>query len=206
MEIDREIKKILDQADRAAGVLEISGNLAGRVRQLAQRRRTTRIVTTAAVAVLIVAVAVSFYIVNNKPGSVNTPPTAVVQQDNATEESPVPVAQLQRELVQLRAEIDMRMTLVEEMIARQEQREKMAQLRRRLAAIPDPIEEINRQIEQAALTITYQADRKYDKLNLKQSAIEDYHRVIKLYPHTHWAQHARKKLKQIESQQKGIQL
>ena len=75
-----------------------------------------------------------------------------------------------------------------------------------LSRLENRIREINQQIEQAALIITYQADRKYDKLNLKQSAIEDYNRVIELYPQTHWAQHAREKLEQIESQEKGMQL
>jgi len=109
-------------------------------------------------------------------------------------------------LVQLQAEAETQMLVVRQLRAWERQQARLAELERQLAAIPDPLEEVRRQVEQAAYTMVYHADLKYNKLNLKDSAIQDFQRVIKLYPQTRWAQVAQNKLSEIRYNRKGALL
>ena len=81
----------------------------------------------------------------------------------------------------------------------------MARLEEQLAAIPDPLAEIRRQVEQAAYTIYYHADLKYNQMDLQESAIKDMEQIVKLYPQTRWARVAQKKLNKIRLDLKGAQ-
>jgi TolA-binding protein len=82
--------------------------------------------------------------------------------------------------------------------ARQEQKSRLAQAQRKLAAMKDPLVEVKEQLDKAAFIIVYQADRKYNELDLKESAIADYRQVIKLYPQTMWAGKAQERLNGID--------
>ena len=96
--------------------------------------------------------------------------------------------------------------MIRELRARERQQARLAELERQLAAIPDPVAEIQRQMDKAAYTMVYHADRKYNQINLKDSAIQDYQRVVKLYPQTRWAEVARNKLSEIRYNLKGALL
>lgn len=111
--------------------------------------------------------------------------------------------QLRIEIAQLRAEADVGMQVVQELLALQKQQTKLAELDQQLAAIPDPVEEVRRQVEQAAYTMVFHADLKYNQMDLKESAVEDFQRVIQLYPQTRWAAVAHKKLDEIHNIRKG---
>ncbi|MHC4131300.1 MAG: hypothetical protein ACYSSP_09005 [Planctomycetota bacterium] len=104
---------------------------------------------------------------------------------------------LETRIKQLQADADATLKLVRQVIHQQQQQQKLDELNAQLAAIPDPLEEINRQIERTAFILLYQADR-YGELNQKQHAIDSYNRLIELFPQTDSAQKAKQKLENIE--------
>ena len=103
---------------------------------------------------------------------------------------------LEARIKQLQADADATLKLVRQVIHQQQQQQKLDELNAQLAAIPDPIEELNREIERTAFILLYQAD-KYRELNLKQNAIDSYNRLIELFPDTDSAQKAKQKLEKI---------
>ncbi|MFC1782083.1 hypothetical protein ACFL02_00690 [Planctomycetota bacterium] len=208
-------------------------DLAERVRRSAQQRRFAVIAEPLALAaVLMIVVGIAFRTDNNPVGTpspvINPPASAQNTHDRVVTE-PAPekmviahqeptrpdaggtaetdtqaeLAQLRMEIAQLRAEADARMQVVRELLELQKQQAKLAGLEEQLAAIPDPLAEVRRQVEQAAYTMVYHADLKYKQMDLKESAIEDFQRVIQLYPQTRWAAVAHKKLDEIHNNQKG---
>ena len=99
----------------------------------------------------------------------------------------------------MRSEADARAELIRELVAYQRQREELAQLEYQLATMEDPVEKVQRQLEKAALITLYQADRKYNELGLKESAINDYLRVIEVFGRTRSAETARQRLSGIDN-------
>jgi Tfp pilus assembly protein PilN len=104
---------------------------------------------------------------------------------------------LETRIKQLQADADATLKLVRQVISHQQQQQKLDELNAQLAAIPDPIDELNHQVERTAFILLYQAD-KYRELNLKRSAIDTYNRLIELFPDTDSAQKAKQKLENIE--------
>ena len=226
------IKELLQRADKAAGSPRgVSDDLAERVRWAA-RRRPSVVEPLAAAAALVLAVGLIYWLgekrTDYRPAEVNPP--AMAQKDLDTEiitpevdqavTAPLPterpetvntygsdtraeLAALQAEVAQLRAEAEARMKIVQELLVLQKQQAKLARLERQLAGLPDPLDEVHRQLEKAASTKIYFADLKYQKPAQRDSAIEDYRRVIRLYPQTRGAEAARKKLSEIRHNTKG---
>ena len=58
-------------------------------------------------------------------------------------------------------------------------------------------------MEKAATTTLSQADRKYNQLDLKESAMADYRQIVQLYPQTQAAQQAQKRIETDKTQTKG---
>ena len=87
--------------------------------------------------------------------------------------------QLRMELVRLNVEVDVHRQVVRELQELQVQQAELARLEEQLAAIPDPLAEIRRQVEQAAYTIYYHADLKYNQMDLQESAIKDMEQIVK---------------------------
>ena len=83
------------------------------------------------------------------------------------------------------------------MAALQEREDRLAELRRTSGGL-DPLEDVRRQVEKAAFTTLYQADRMYRELNLRDSALASYRQVILLFPDTPSAKVARQRLSEIE--------
>ena len=202
MKEDR-LKELLQKADRTAPVPRVSPDLAKLVQKAAGRRRKARIAASlAAAAMAAVGITITGWL--TQPGRTPVAAPQVVKQIASLQaDTPEETSQLRAELDELRREIDARMAIIEQMIVRQEQRERLAKLERRLAELGDPLEEVKQQLEKAACTIVYYADRKYNELNLIESAIADYQQVIKLYPQTIWAQKAQNRLENIENQFEG---
>jgi outer membrane protein assembly factor BamD (BamD/ComL family) len=75
---------------------------------------------------------------------------------------------------------------------------RLEELEAQLASIPDPLEEIRKQVDKTAFILVYQADRLYRELNETESAVETYNRVIRLFPRNQWAAVARERLSEIE--------
>jgi outer membrane protein assembly factor BamD (BamD/ComL family) len=76
---------------------------------------------------------------------------------------------------------------------------RLNELEAQLASIPDPLEEVQKQVDKTAFILVYQADRLYRELNQTDSAVENYNRVIKLFPENQWAKVARQRLSEIEN-------
>jgi len=111
----------------------------------------------------------------------------------------VRLAMLQAEVQQLRAQTDSTLKLVREVIKRQRRRSRLQELEAKLARIPDPLEEMQRQADKTAFVLVYQANRMYNELDQKDSAIETYNRVIDLFPKSKWADVARRRLAEIQN-------
>jgi len=76
---------------------------------------------------------------------------------------------------------------------------RLNELQAQLASIPDPLEEVREQVDKTAFILVYEADRLYNELNQTDSAVENYNRVIKLFPENRWAKVARQRLSEIEN-------
>jgi hypothetical protein len=108
------------------------------------------------------------------------------------------LAALKAEVEQLRAQTDATLKLVREVIENQRRRSQLQALEARLASIPDPLEQMQRQADKTAFILVYQANRMYDELDQKDSAIQTYNRVIELFPQSKWAEVARERLLRIQ--------
>jgi hypothetical protein len=204
MDSDR-IEELLQQADERAGVPRLTPNLAGRTYRVYAQRRRVRAGLSVAASMLIVA-----GIIHMGRGIVFRGDTTelrqdvVVGRDGPQQAVQVEIEQLRAEVAQLRAEAEERKAILTEVLKRQERQERIDRLEaleRQVRQQGDPSAEVNRLVERAALVILYQADRKYNELDLKESAIADYRQVIKLYPETRWAESARQRLADIKTQE-----
>jgi hypothetical protein len=149
---------------------------------------------TAAAAVLVLSLSTVAWV--NRYG--RTGPTLIIA-DNG--QKPVSVAELQMQIEQLREEIRTGCEAVQEVLRRQEAEQRLAALRKQTEA--DPLKEVNDQVDRAALTMVYQADRMYRELNLRESAVASYEQTIKLFPQTHWAHVAKDRLAELKTSGKG---
>ncbi len=190
------VETLLRQADRAAGPPPGSPvDLADRVRRLARRRhRTQTAVRVAAAAALAVGIgwAVSSATLRHGPGdrTVALPPPPVASP------SPEEVDQLRSQFAQLRQEASELAAQIRGMIAIQEQWERLARMEQAVAGLESG-EEIRAQMERAAFTIVYQADRMDRELGLRESALRAYREAIRLFPETSSAKVARDRLAEI---------
>ena len=193
------LKELLCQADEAAGAApELGEGLARQVRRRAGRRRMMTLAPAAALAaIMMLGIGLSFW-ADIDSGLVKPDGTGDVSQSENED-------QLRMELVRLNVEVDVHRQVVRELQELQVQQAELARLEEQLAAIPDPLAEIRRQVEQAAYTIYYHADLKYNQMDLQESAIKDMEQIVKLYPQTRWARVAQKKLNKIRLDLKGAQ-
>jgi len=194
---DTGIRNLLQQADRITGPPPMNPlGLADRVRQLRVHRRRMHVAAGGAVAALIavsVGTALLTTRLSDRPLPIDHPP-AVANVDAPKLDAQQNLDRLQAQIDQLRAEADSAMALVREVSALLERQHQLNEL----SASSDPREEIRWQMNQAALTTVYQADRMYRDLGLRESAVESYQQVISLFPDTPAAKIARQKLSEIE--------
>ena len=94
---------------------------------------------------------------------------------------------------------DAALKLIHEVIEDERKQRRLDELQAQLAGIPDPREEIPKQIDKTAFTLVYQADRLYYELNRTDSAAEAYKQVIMFFPKNRWADVARERLEDIEN-------
>lgn len=178
------IRELLQNADRAAGPPEFGRISAANLRQRSRRRRLVWLGTpTAAAAVLLFGFSV--WRLCSEPGR------SVPQQ-------PDRIASLEERVGQLQAQTDAALKLVHEVLAQERQQQRLAALEAELASIPDPTEEIERQVDKTAFVLVYEADKLYRELNQTESAVEAYEQVIRLFPQNQWANVARERLAEIK--------
>jgi len=179
-----KLGKLLQEADRTAGPpAEVHVSLAA-LRRHANRRTFVRLASPlAAAAILLLALGLW-------SRAVKTPDGNDEQQK---------IASLEAQVKQLAARTDAAMNLIQQVLEDEARRQRLEDLEAQLASIPDPLEEMQKQVDKTAYILVYQADRLYKELNQTDSAIENYNRVIELFPENRWAKVARQRLEEIEN-------
>ena len=178
------MRSLLQKADRmAGGPVRAEVDLSA-VRRLANRRRLANSVgPIAAAAVLLIALGVA----------------SLTMKTSEPEREQLKVASLEAQVRQLQASTDAAVALIHEVLEDERRQSRLDKLEAELASIPDPLEEIQKQVDKTAFILVYQADRLYRELNETESALETYNRVIRLFPRNQWATVARERLSEIES-------
>jgi tetratricopeptide (TPR) repeat protein len=180
---EEQIKRLFTRADEAAGEPTFCRITTAGIQRRVRRRRLVRIaVPTSLAAVVAIAAALSVIFVPTEG------PQARPQQ----------IASLEEQVKQLQARTDATLKLVQEVLERDRQDRRLAALETELASIPDPVKEIERQVDKTAFILVYQADKLYKELNQTESAVAAYKEVIQLFPTNQWANVARERLSQIE--------
>lgn len=178
------IENLLNQTDRTAGPpAHVSVNLSTIRRRAGRRRTIAAAASLAAAAVLIITVA----IILNNATKLKTP------------RRHQKIVSLEDQIKQLQATTDATLSLVRDVIDRENNQRKLDELQAQLAAITDPREETRKQIDKTAFTLVYQADRLYYELNRTDAAVEAYNQVIMYFPKNQWADVARQRLKDIDN-------
>ena len=165
---DERLKELLQRADETAGAPVFRHPHTGEIRRRVFRRRLKMTVGSICLR------------------TERTPP----QQPR--------IATVETQLRQLQTQTDAVLKLVHEVIEKDRQKGQLAALEAELASIPDPAEEIERQVDKAAFVMLYQADRLYKELRQTESAVEAYREIIELFPENQWADVARERLSQIQ--------
>ncbi|MBW8040328.1 MAG: hypothetical protein FVQ85_10045 [Planctomycetes bacterium] len=181
---ENKIKNLLQKADQTAGApAPISANLAVAVRRRANRRHTANLaVRIAAAAIVLFALGIWSF-------------SAKKTRDQQN------IVALQAQIEQLRVQTDATLNLIREVLDAERKQRRLNELRAELASIPDPMEEIRKQVDKTAFILVYQANRMYRELDQKDSAIQAYNRVIELFPQSRWAEEARQTLSEIKNNQ-----
>jgi len=178
-----KIKNLLQKADQMAGrPTHVSIDLSA-VRRRANRRNVANLaVRIAAAAVVLFALGIWSY-------------TAKKARDQQK------IVALEMQIEQLRAQTDATLNLIREVLDEERKQRRLDELRAQLASYPDPLEEIQKQVDKTAFILIYQANRMYRELDQKDSAIQAYNRVIELFPQSRWAEEARQRLSEIQNNQ-----
>jgi tetratricopeptide (TPR) repeat protein len=180
---EEQIGQLFVKADEAAGAPMFRRITTSDIRWRVHRRRLIRVaVPTSLAAVVAISVALSAIFVHTE----GPPP------------QPQRIASLEEQVKQLQARTDATLKLVQEVLERDRQDRRLAALETELASIPDPVHEIDRQVDKTAFILIYQADKLYKELNQTESAVAAYREVIQLFPTNRWATVARERLSQIE--------
>jgi tetratricopeptide (TPR) repeat protein len=184
---EEQIRALLQKADQAAGPPVYRRPTAAGMRRRLRRRWRVRVgVPVLAAAAVLVATAVGVICLR----------TPEPQAEPASE--PQRIASLETQVKQLRAQTDAALKLVQKVLEQDRQERHRAALAAELASIPDPLAEIDKQLDKTAFILVYQADRLYKELNQTESAVAAYQEVIQLFPKNRWADVARERLREIE--------
>ena len=182
-----KIKNLLQQADKAAGGSNpVKVNVTVIRRRAGRKNMITMVAPFASAAVLMVALGILAF---------------MFRTIEPTEEQKK-IALLESRIKQLQARTDAALSLIQEVLEEEQRQHRLDELHAKLASISDPLEEVQNQVDKTAFVLVYQADRLYRELNQTDSAVENYNRVIKLFPENRWAKVARQRLSEIESRKK----
>ena len=179
-----KIKNLLQKADQTAGgPAPVSANLAADIRRRASRRQTINLTARiAAAAVVVIAFGIWSF-------------TAKKTRDRQR------IVALEMQIKQLRVQTDATFNLIREVLDEERKQRQLQKLQAQLASIPNPLEEIQKQVDKTAFFLVYQADRMYREFDQKDSDIQEYNRVIELFPQSRWAEEARQRLSEIKNNQ-----
>jgi PAS domain-containing protein len=187
---EEQIRALLQKADQAAGPPAYNRPTAAGTRRRLRRKWRVRI-SVPALAAAVVLVGTTVWVLCMRMEVPRSEP----------QPEPQKIASLETQVKQLQAQTDATLRLVREMLERDRQERRLAALRAELASIPDPMREIDAQVDKTAVLLIYQADRLYKELNQTESAVAQYKEVIQLFPKNRWADVARERLAEIEQHQ-----
>jgi tetratricopeptide (TPR) repeat protein len=180
---EERIRTLLQRADEAGGKPRFGPVTVAGIRAQTRRRQLVRIgVPMAAAAMVLVGVGL----------------WAICVWTGRPQPQPPQIVSLEEQIKQLQTQTEATLRLVREVLERDRQDRRLAALATELASIPDPVKEIDRQVDKTAFSLVYQADKLYKELNQTESAVQAYKEVIQLFPTNQWAQVARERLSQIE--------
>jgi TolA-binding protein len=179
-----KIKNLLQQADKAArGANPVQLDISV-IRRRANRKYMINLVAPLATAAVIMVAL-----------SVLTVMFRAAELKSGQEK----IATLENRIKQLQARTNASLSLIQEVLEEERRRRRLDELESRFASVPDPIEEMQKQVDKTAFILVYQADCLYRELDQTDSAVENYKRVIELFPENRWAKVARQRLEQIEN-------
>jgi hypothetical protein len=181
-----KIQNMLQRADNAAMSASAPPGLAAAIRRRARRRHIGRRAAAVAAAACIVCGA-ALWVASE----------IVSRHKQASEQRQI--AALEAQVKELQARTDAALEYVTQVLREEQRKSRLDQLEAQLAAIGDPIAEIDEQMEETAFIMVYQADKMYNEQNLKGSAIRTYKQVIELFGQTKSAQTAHQRLEQVKS-------
>jgi len=180
--MEEKLKNILEQADKSAPSIKFSKEtISPAIHHRHAVRKLTYAVCGAAAVLVITA---SILIVTIRPGKPSM--------------SPQQIASLEQQIKELNIRADATLKLVREVLDRQNKIDEIQKLNAQLASYGDPLQEIKEKVDEAALMTFLHADRLYNELNQKESAVDSYKSVIKYFPDTPSAEMAKQKLIEIE--------
>jgi len=184
-----EIIKLLQEADKTAGgIAPVRVNFSAIRRRAGRRNMIILAAPLASAAVLMVALSILALMFRTAE------PTPEQEK----------IALLEIQIKQLQVRTDAALSLIQEVLKDEQRQHRLDELQAQLASIPDPLEEVQNQIDKTAFILVYQADRLYRELNQTDSAVENYNRVIELFPENRWAKVARQRLSEIQNKKNLI--
>jgi tetratricopeptide (TPR) repeat protein len=187
---EEQIRALVQKADHAAGPPVYNRPTAAGIRRRLRRKWRVRI-SVPALAAALVLVGTAVWVLC----------TRIAEPQPQPPPEPQRIASLETQVKQLQAQTDATLRLVREMLERDRQERRLAALNAELASIPDPMREMDAQVDKTACLLIYQADRLYKELNRTESAVAQYQEVIQLFPKNRWADVARERLAEIEQHQ-----
>lgn len=183
---DEKLKNLLKGADRMAGLPgPVSAHLSALVRRRAHRRHMLISLSTPLAAAAVILIAASIWNL------------AIRTSEHTREQEKI--VSLEKQLEQLQVRTDAALNLIKDVLVAEQKPYSLDELEAQLASIPDPLQEIQKQVDKTAFILVFQADRLYYELNRTDFAVETYKRVIELFPKNQWAQVARERLSEIDS-------
>jgi hypothetical protein len=176
---DSELKSLLHRAQTGTADFRLD-DLAGKVRELDwRRRRRARRISIAATVVLVGAVVTGWSVF----------PRGAIEHDRAVADG-VDAQDIER----LEAEAQYHERLARRLMADRERARAVAEARGILRQ-PDPVDEVREQIDVVAYRMVLRGDGLREKMD--PEAIGVYRGVVRLFPNTHSAELARKRLSEL---------
>lgn len=187
--------------DAATPPPPLQAGLAARVLTRGRRRRQRRrLAGGAALAIVLVASAIAVLGPVRKAGR---PPVTVATTTKAEPPYAPDPTRLAAELSRASLEADMQTAVVRRLRTAERRRMVYARLDRSLAAAGSAqIDPVAAQREQAALTLVHHADRLKSRVERPADALATYQRAVELFPDTPSAHVARRRIENLQSQQK----
>jgi hypothetical protein len=174
------LEKLLQEADVGGGEPRVGEDLPARVVLAADRRRLMRRVSGGAVAIILgLGIAMGVRVSNARY-----------------------VERLRAEVMELRKEREWRMEMTMRLWEQERQWRRLMEARRKAAEM-DPMERVQEQVERAAFSMVYQADRMAEQMGLDRSAAKVYRQVCEDFPATHSAEIARQRLAKLGDGKEG---